>query len=88
MSYLQDSMTDILIGLHEIQGRCERLIAENERLKAENDLIKSEMIAPTDSGIVRFDSMCEEFNSGKRNLVSLCCALWNSGTVAGRAEKS
>ena len=34
MSDMQDNMADILIGLHEIQGNCERLIAENERLKA------------------------------------------------------
>ena len=59
-----------------------------DNLEAENEKLKSEMIAPTDSGIVRFDSICEEFNSGKRDLISLCCALWNSGTVAGRTEKS
>ena len=81
MSDIQEKMADILVGMQEFKD-------ENERLKAENEKLKSEMIAPTDSGIVRFDSMCEEFNSGKRTLVSLCCALWNSGTVAGRAEKS
>ena len=74
MSDIQEKMADILAGMQEF--------------KDENEQLKAAMVAPTDSGIDRFDSLCSEFNSGKRDLVSLCCALWNSGTVAGRAEKS
>ena len=53
MSYLQDNMADILIGLHEIQGRCERLIAENERLKAENRALMQQ-VPPLENGTNRY----------------------------------
>ena len=65
-----------------------RLAKINANLRVENEKLKAEMVAPTDSGIVRFDSMCEEFNTGNRNLVSLCCGLWNSGKASGNSEKS
>ena len=55
----------------------ERLAKINGTLRVENERLRDEMVAPTDSGIVTFDSLCEEFNTGNRTLASLCCALWN-----------
>ena len=63
---------------------CQNIIdmqAENERLTAEIEMFKSATIAPTDSGIVNFDSMCSEFNEGKRSMASLCFSLWNTSRL-------
>ena len=57
------------------------LEAENERLKSENEMLKCATVAPTDSGIVNFDSMCAEFNEGKRSMASLCFSLWNTSRL-------
>ena len=65
MSYIQDNMADILIGLHEIRGNCERLIAENERLKAENEKFRQQVDKSRSVGAVIMPSELTAENGAK-----------------------
>ena len=40
--------------------------------------LEKSLIAPTDSGVVALDSICEKFNSNKESdLTELTCSIWN-----------
>ena len=40
--------------------------------------LEKSLIAPTDSGVVALDSICEKFNSNKKSdLTELTCSIWN-----------
>tara|TARA_R110000744_G_scaffold113564_1_gene212665 strand:+ start:162 stop:422 length:261 start_codon:yes stop_codon:yes gene_type:complete len=50
--------------------------------------LEKSLIAPTDSGVVALDSICEKFNSNKESdLTELTCSIWNKAFFEALKEQ-
>jgi hypothetical protein len=61
-----------------IEENSSALLIENTLLKGSIAELEQRLIAPTDSGVVALDIICEKFNNNKEsNLYELTSSIWN-----------
>ncbi len=95
MSY-ENTLEKVIVRLDGEEKEKDKYIAA---LKQERDLaiqyradkiaeLEKRLIAPTDSGVVALDSICEKFNSNKESdLTELTCSIWNKAFFEALKEQ-
>ena len=77
-------MNEMLL-LAELLKKHRLEIQEKDKRIAE---LEKSLIAPTDSGVVALDSICEKFNSNKESdLTELTCSIWNKAYFEALKEQ-
>jgi hypothetical protein len=67
---------------------CHGVLIELESANQKIAELEKKLIAPTDSGVVALDSICEKFNSNKEsNLNELTCSIWNKAVFEALKEQ-
>jgi hypothetical protein len=79
-----------LIDLTGLQYDASRTAFMSQEAMLRNRIaeLRERLIAPTDSGVLELDDICNKFNSNKKsNLHDLTCSIWNKAHFEALKEQ-